>query len=53
MMDFDLDEALWNVSGLLYDISQYWPAHKFTHDDEDFYKKQWIIHGSCYLMNMI
>lgn len=33
MMDFEIDEALWNVTGLLYDISQYWPAHKFTHDD--------------------
>lgn len=34
-------------------MSQYWPAHKFSHDDEDFYAKQWLNHGTCYLMNMI
>jgi hypothetical protein len=34
MLDFDVDEALWNVTGLLYDLSQFWPANKFTHDEE-------------------
>lgn len=53
MTDFDFDEALRNTTGLLYDISVYWPAHKFTHDDEAFYSQQWLNHGTCYLMNMI
>lgn len=53
MQDFDINEALWNSSGLLYDISVYWPADKFTHDEQDFYYQQWVNHGSCYLMNMI
>jgi len=53
MIDFDIDEALWNVSGLLYDVSQFWPANKFTHDEEEFYYQQWLNHGTCYLSNMI
>jgi hypothetical protein len=34
-------------------MSEFWPAQKFTHDDEAFYAQQWLNHGTCYLMNMI